>query len=511
MFSHLKKFDFRLLLPFVCALFILVFISKVHPNSILVSDNQRKIIQAQALVDSNFQSESSSCPLLQDLDRCSYFHRGSGNAPIRKVGIFPIAFSIVASIFGWFGDYSPLYYMALGLYLLGLLILKFRSQIHWAGILVLTFGPCFFHSMLFPDYSITFSLTALLVSFYARPSPRTWVNVLVGLLAGLTIFFRPENIFLTFFLGIFQLIDFIRNRNTSEDSIDKNRLILLIASGVTVLAFALINYSLYGSVFGTRIAGNAKGLFTQEQNKALSLLLFGNGRIGFLTFSPWIILGFLLLALKFRFLEKKEKFLLGSAIASLIAVVLFAPNDSNIDWGTRYLSWISVPAVLLFFAGNSNSILLSFGRKIRITAIALSSLSLLISLLYLFVQIQYSNGFLKYNSWFKKQKTEVTVLQQPNIETLFGQDIIRRKVLFPNRKKDPKEFVEFLTARKSKVDLIRFDAATIALAEKTGPPQGESDYVPGADARLEKEFIRQGWKPIAKQVLDKIEIITLIH
>lgn len=506
----LKKIDYNLLAIGASILFILIFILKIHPESILVSDNQRKMIQAQAFIDSNFQSEYSSCPVLKDLGQCAYFHRGKGDSPTRIVGVFPVAFSLVASVFGLLGNYSFLYYMSLILFLISISIMKFRSDVSWIGILALTIGPCFFHSMAFPDYAITFFLTTTLVSFYDRPAASFLGNGLIGFLCGLVIFFRPENIFLPFFLGAFQLIDFFLNRNSNKkEEFDKSRLVILICTGLAVITFLIVNYSLYDSVLGTRIAGNSQKLLTQERNKTLSLLLFANGRIGFLLFSPWIILAFFLFVLKFRTMEKKFKFLLMASFFSLVAIVLFAPNDANLDWGTRYLSWISVPIVLLTFSENSKKLLLEFGRKIKISAVTLLCLSIAVSLIYMTVQIQYSKAFIKYNTWLKNQKTEITVVQQPNIEILYGQDILHRKVLFPDRREDPKKFVQFITPKVSIIDLVRYEPSTAALLESYGAPPEEEDYVPGSDYRLEKEFKQHGWKEVSKQRLEKIEIVTL--
>ncbi len=507
MFLNVKKINFQLLVPIVCVFFSIIFILKVHPESILVSDNLTKISQAQAFVDSGFQSEYSSCAVLRDLGGCSYFHDGDGNSQKRIVGVFPVAISLFAAIFGWFGDYSPLYFIALGFCFLGVFLLKFRSGMGWWGVFLLIFGPCFFHSVLFPDYSITFFLTALFVSYYDKPSSKTWINALVGIGAGSVVFFRPENILLPFFLGILQFADTIRKRNLLKNHNDKNHWILLLGSGLAILLFGLVNYYLYDSVIGTRIAGNANGILTHKaDNRVLSLLFFGNGRVGFLLFSPWIVLGFLLLLLKFRFLEKKEKFLLSASLASFVSVVLLAPNDSNIDWGTRYLSWISVPVVFLFFTGNSNSILLSFGRKIRITAVALFTFSLAIFFSFFLIQARLSEEFLKYNSWFKNQKTDVAIMFEPSLEALHGQEILRRKVLLPNREQNLEELVKFLTSKSSKVDLIRYEPSTQSLVDSIRSPE-----LRGVDYRLEKEFIRQGWRPISKQVLERVEIVTLAH
>ncbi|MEI7012429.1 hypothetical protein V9X60_06860 [Leptospira licerasiae] len=312
-----------------------------------------------------------------------------------------------------------------------------------------------------------------------------------------------------FFLGFFQLFTFFVGRTSFKKQYEKDRFFLIVSSGVAVIIFAVVNYYLYDSIFGSRIGGNAKSLLTQEGNKTFSLLFFGNGRIGFLTFVPWIILAFLLLTLKFRSLETKEKILLGSSFASLLAVVITAPNDSNIDWGTRYLSWLIVPISLLCFSGNSMKILQSFGLKIRITAFTLFGISILISFGYLFIQNQISKEFLKYNTWLKSQKTEISIVQQAKIESLYGQEILHRKVLFPNRKSDPKKFATFITSKASRIDLVRYEPSTLALLESQGGPAGESDYVAGADYRLENEFISLGWKQISKQTLGRIEIITL--
>ncbi|TGK05369.1 hypothetical protein EHQ53_17180 [Leptospira langatensis] len=491
-------------LPILCALFIGLFVSKMDPNAILVSDNQNKIFQAQAFLDSGFKSQYASCEILRDLGACTYFPSWQIQMKHGISGPFPVAFSLFAAVVGWLADYSYLFYIAIFFFILGVSILKIRNRINSLGILVLVFGPVFFHSVLFPDYSISFLCTCIAVSAYRKPREDRLEQIFLGLLAGLGFFFRPENSILLFFLGIIHIVEWIKLGLPKKDSEEAKRFLLLVGSGVSILFYGILNFYLYDSPWGSRIYVNATVARDHGALKYVSLLFAGHGRVGFLFFCPWIALGAVLLFLKWRSLEKTEKFLLSASILSLGAGVLMTPNDSNIDWGTRYLSWLCVPAVVLFFSGNSKRILESFPKAVRWVGVLSFLVSLFFSKVYYVTEIAQSKEMIRYNQFFRSLPEGVNVSTRNTITALYGQDIFHKKVMIVREKGEYSKLVNLLLEKNENVNLIRYNSAILSKL-RSMPKAKES----GQDAELEKLFLSRGWKISQETSLEKIEVLHL--
>lgn len=497
-----KKLTPFVLSNLICLLFIFLSLWKVPAESILVADNQTKILQAQAFLDSGFQSQYSKCKILAELGGCSYSVGGKGKDEPILYGVFPVAFSLFAAIVRLTGDYTHLVYASVLFFLAGTWLVSFRIRKDFWIPIVLTIGPCFFHSFLFPDYAIVYFLVAGFIAFYYKPLSGIYSSFIIGLLTGGSVFFRPETVFLPFLLGIFSLFHIFANGPPKRNSEEATRLSLLMGYGFSVLLFFSMNYSLYGSFLGTRIAANEKGIESfWEWRKYISLLFYGNGRVGFFLFSPWALFGIVYLGIRFRSLSRSEKDLLSSTIASIFLIVLLSPNDSNIDWGTRYLSWLTIPIAILFFTrdftGLPNEI------KWKRVAISLLTVNLLISYVFFRIQVKVAQEFQKYNSLLTGLSGEVIILTEPSIVGFYGKDILEKRVMLISNSESKKKIAEFLSGKISRLDLVRYEPATSFLLQGMRQDLGEKSEV-----LLEKELLKQGWKLSERRIAWKLEILN---
>lgn len=497
--SGLKRYSLPLSV-LSSVLFILYVFWKVPAKSIFIADNQTKIEQAQAFVDSGFRSQYSKCLLLKDLGGCRFAHGGNGKDSEAILGVFPVAFSVFAAIFGLLGTYSPLVYISVAFFLLGILSIAYRiGKSPWIPFL-LTFGPCFFHSLLFPDYSIVFFCITVFTAYYYRPLGIPG-SLFTGFLGGSVIFFRPETIFLPFALGILFVYSVARNGIPKKGTEDASRFLMLVASGLAVCLFLVLNWILYEDLLGTRIAANTDAIDgITPDDKYSSLLLYGNGRVGFLLFSPWVALGVSYLLFRIKDLEKKEKEILIASLLSFVAIVLLAPNDSNIDWGTRYLSWLTIPFIVLFCYGNSNGVLRQTGKPMRAAAGILLTLSFFFAYTFFKLQIKVTKEFLKYNSFLIARPGEVALLVEPTIAGYYGPEILQKKVLIVP--KDQTEFISFLSGKVVSLDLVRFEPKTLSFVEAISGKNSSK-----TEKSLEEELKKQGWKAVSAEILDQIETI----
>lgn len=493
----------QFLFPLSSIVFTALFLFKVDANSVLVSDNQNKIVQAQAFIDSGYKSQYFSCKILEDLGGCKFFPSWQVHLQNGISGPFPVAFSLFASVFGLLGDYSLLFYVSILFFWIGVFFLKIELNLKWASILFLSFGPAFFHSALFPDYSITFLLTCVGLTFYACPVRSRLLGLFIGFFVGLGFFFRPENTILYFLLGVFHLIEFIYRGRSGVSTRDKDRLVLLIGTGIGVVFYGIINYYLYGSVLGTRIETNAEIGWDTGFTKYSSLLIFGNGRVGFLFFSPWILLWLVYFFIRWKNLERFERKLSISILISLFLGAFLAPNDSNIDWGTRYLSWLVVPAVVLFFSKKNSEEVPTF---VWILTWILFLVTLFFSRIYFLTQEKLSKEYVKYNGFILESGPDIYVTMDPSVSALFGQEILHKKVMRIEVLEDLPRLTRILTAQKGSISLIRYEPITASLLHTLGKNDSEK-----LGTEMEKWFLGSGWQLGSKQTLEKIEILKFVR
>lgn len=504
------KFWKEKLTPFALSnLFCLLFVSftllKIPAESVLVADNQTKILQAQAFLDTGFRSQYSNCSVLEGLGGCAYSLGGNGkNIPI-LIGVFPVAFSLFAALVRLTGNYTHLVYVSVLLFFAGNSLISFRIRKDFWIPAVLTFGPCFFHSFLFPDYAIIYFLVAGLVSFYYKPNSGIYSSFVIGLLTGIGVFFRPEVIFLPFFLGASLIFHFFKNGFPGKNTDDAKRFSLLIGYGFAVFLFFLMNYLLYGNFLGTRIEANKTGMESfLDWGKYASLLFYGNGRVGFFLFSSWVLVALSYLLFRFRGLDRKEKELLCATIMSIFLILLLSPNDSNIDWGTRYLSWLLIPVAVLYFAKDFEKTTLD--KIWRKSVISFFALGLIVVYVFFRLQAKVSQEFQKYNSVLTNLSGEVSVLSEPSIIGFYGKDILEKKVLLIRRSEDKKEFVKFLSGRVSRLDLIQYEPVTYYLLEEM-----RQDKLERNETILKRELLQQGWRLSDQRIASKLEILSFVR
>ncbi|PJZ49933.1 LA_3751/LA_3752 family putative glycosyltransferase [Leptospira saintgironsiae] len=493
----------QLLIPLSCIVFTALFLFKVDANSVLVSDNQNKIVQAQAFIDSGFKSQYLSCKILEDLGGCKFFPSWQVHLQNGISGPFPVAFSLYASIFGLLGNYSFLFYVSILFFWIGVFFLKFELDLKWSSILFLSFGPAFFHSALFPDYSITFLLTCIGITFYACPVKTRPLGLFIGLFVGLGFFFRPENTILYFLLGVFHLIEFIYKGGSEVSTRDKDRFVLLIGTGIGVLFYGILNYYLYGSALGTRIETNAEIGWDTGFEKYTSLLIFGNGRVGFLLFCPWILLWLVYFFIRWKEFEKFERKLYLAILISLFLGAYLAPNDSNIDWGTRYLSWLIVPVVVLFFSQKKSE---NVPKVIWILTVILFLVTLFFSKIYFLTQEKLSHEYIKYNKFLLDSNPDIYVTTDSRISALFGQEILRKKVLRIEDIEDLPRLTRLLAPKKGSISLVRYEPITLSLIETLEKNDSER-----LGTEMEDWFLESRWTLESKQTLEKIEILKFVR
>ena len=165
----------------------------------------------------------------------------------------------------------------------------------------------------------------------------------IGFISGMSVWFRPESII---FLIFFILLIFIFNIKI------KFLYYYLFFLLTSILIFILINLFNYNNALGTRIISNQSDIFNFDLIIKLkiikSLLIYGDGRYGTFGYMPYLLLFIIIFLMNNKYYNKKYKVIFLSSILSILSISILSPNNSNIDWGSRYTTFVIIPLIISF-------------------------------------------------------------------------------------------------------------------------------------------------------------------
>jgi hypothetical protein len=397
----------------------------VHWDPLIYFDTLIKWKQTESLIANQFKNDFLSIPDFAYINPCEFVSRDFlySHEP-NCIGAFPIFLSYLYGLLTFF--MNPLYFPLIGVILQAILIASLsRKKFGNLWIPYLFCTPLMMHSIYFVDVSITQFAFYFLFFHYNRSKLGNIFSILLYIFLLLFIIFIRQEVLIFFF--IFLLFEFLFSHRHSPK---RNR--LLLGFGISVCLFLLLNFYFYSNPLGTRVSSNSNSILDlSEKGKQIISIMIGNGaKVGFLTFSPWI----LILILKvfkedyyFKNLFQWEFWKVSSnrsilvIFLSLLSISFLAPNDGSGDWGVRYLSFI------FWFLPNSK-IQIHFPRSKTFQSFLL--FSFLIQYLYVF---QISKNASKNYIQFQKDTISPSIQIYMSSYTLFyynyGSEHFHNKIL----------------------------------------------------------------------------------
>ena len=361
---------------------ILVFISyglvKVPPKYSFSSDSLIKVIQAQSLLENNFQSENLHYAF-RDIDPDYKFYPADLHIYHlhfngHHIGPFGVIFSAITSPFLVLLKYEYLPLISTLIMFLILLSLRRWWQISNYVLLLTAMGTSLIiYGLEFSENILFIAMAYISFSIILRERLFKSTNIQAisaGLLLGFSIWFRLESLlfFGAFFIS-WLLIFGWRDRN-------KMQTLLIFSTSFTfaVLLFLIFNYFNYGNILGPKYLADQEN-FYQSITEKLKLYLYiwffriesGFPKVGFFGLTPLFFVSLLIgfIPRFYKTMKPSEKILLITVTILLLLVPITAPHDGRWSWGARYLSLAILPFSII-----SNSILnnINFSEKYKIIA-----------------------------------------------------------------------------------------------------------------------------------------------
>ncbi|TGK30635.1 hypothetical protein EHQ05_06740 [Leptospira yasudae] len=327
------------------------------PDASFAADSLMKVLQAKGWVESDFRSQEVFY-LGKRID--SEFHffpiATATTEQGEKIGPFPIANTLITAPFVWLNHPGWLIYLCAILFCTYIILLYTMTKRFMVSIAAVFATPLFHHFISFSDVAVAALLILLAVLFVHHENSlfsgnHTAPMFLSGTLIGLSCWYRPEALILAVCLcgsAVFAKL-FSKQSRFSEDW--KHITAFLCGFALIFSTFVLYNFLNYGSFLGPRVSSNqsiSDFNFSVKVSSIQSLLFAGNGRLGFFGYSPWYVFILLFGFWKWKKASESVRIWILTFCTNLIAVGILTPNDSNIDWGSRYLTCsVFIPLLLL--------------------------------------------------------------------------------------------------------------------------------------------------------------------
>ncbi|EQA73505.1 LA_3751/LA_3752 family putative glycosyltransferase [Leptospira noguchii] len=327
------------------------------PKFSFASDSLVKVLQTKGWIESNFQSqEIYYLGKRLDPDFNFLLVQTINSTKGEKIGPFPFTNTLITTPFVWIGHPEWILYLSTFFFGLYLIVLYTISKKWIIPIIAMISTPLFHHFISFSDVSVAATLVLLGILILQNSKLLFSKNhsayvFLSGVLLGIACWYRQEVFVLTLCL-IFSTFT-IKIFSERKELIKESRQILLFLSGFLLVfsIFVLYNFLNYGFLFGPRIILNKTITSFDLENKVSdiqSLLFSGKGRLGFLGYSPWYFFIVLFFIYKWKKTSQYVKIWILTFVSNLVLVSIFTPNNSNIDWGSRYLTCsVFIPLLLL--------------------------------------------------------------------------------------------------------------------------------------------------------------------
>lgn len=424
---------------------------------------------------------------------------------------FPAALGYVYAIFLPWSGIVGVYAATAILILLSFLFLSILWDWDpiYLGVLVLA-SPFLVNGYFFPDVGIA-SFLFLGGSFlFLRSGPSTFRLrfVLAGFICASSAWFRIESI--VFPLAFIFFLSIYKFSNVEE----KNK-IFAYSFGflVGVVLLLGIQYVLYGHPLGPRFSFNQPTMFLLpwKKWKIYSGLLIANpNRIGFFGYTP----GFLIVLFFFVYyiffnkspfkrnatseISNRDLFVF-SGITAFLALVVSAPNDGIIDFGSRYLH-LSLPAFAGMFLILLENIGEKFRRIVKIVLYAILLYSVYISYSYTQILGKYGRKTTKLNAIYLEQKPDLVVVQIRTYSQILGKYFFQTPSVWLMREVDIKNFFSKNHPKQFKKILFVQTKASIMESLNDADPFLRNKYYASISQALGPDFIKV-WSENKEDVL----------
>ncbi|MBM9500057.1 hypothetical protein JWG44_07320 [Leptospira sp. 201903071] len=416
------------------------------PKNSFAADSLVKVLQTKGWIESGFQSQEVFY-LGKSIDPdFKYFLIGTSTSRSgEKITPFPFANTILSAPFVALGFQEGILYFSAFLFWIYLIILYKITRQYLIPIVVLIGTPLLHHFLSFSDVSVAVTLVLLGILFLLKEGSEFLTEnrfhyFFSGILVGVSCWYRPEVILFAFsFLFSFFLIAFSRLRKIQfEDSLKG----FLFAFGFSILfsSFVIYNFIHYDSFFGPRVASNHSILdfdWSTKFGSIQSLLISGNGRVGFFGYSPWYIFVIGFCIWNWNKILKSSQIWIISFITNLILVCILTPNDSNIDWGSRYFTCsVFIPILLLKEFKRIENTKPMFQKFIFITLGLLILISLNLNQKVIRSMRKISQQLAQIQSEIPWDNSKVFVTQKNNIANTFGMNYLDQTILLLSKPED---------------------------------------------------------------------------
>ncbi|MDF3819103.1 hypothetical protein P3G55_04300 [Leptospira sp. 96542] len=368
-------------------------------------------------------------------------------------------------------------YAGLFLFLLSCYIIT--PNIKNKQLLILTMmlvSPFYFHAIGFLDVAIS----NLLILLGMHREDRKLESLTYFSLAS---WFRIETIIFT---GIYHLIK------------DNSLLVKVRNLFLIVFVFAIYsvgNFHFYSSIFGERVNSNLGGmlnLFTFDRLQIIaSLLFYGNSRVGFLLYCLYV------LPFYYYFLfvnkEKNSQKIVLSLILAMLVTVFFSPNDSNIDWGSRYLSHFGIVTIFLIAKFDIDN----FWRNkyLKFLTIALLIFSFFVSYNYFKIYRISGKQIKKFQEVFLFANSQNLLFNNQFLANHSGLDVLsRRYILIPKEENKWTSLKANILETESDVTFIFFDIGQTTNTQEKNILTDESQFSNKVIEFLDQNYHRKNEK-----------------
>lgn len=439
-----KKVKFFFVLLIIVSIFSYINF-KIDEDILFFADNSTKFYQGYAVVYNHFKDDTIRCQWLEELGQCKFFQITNTMAKKGEevYGAFPFALSYLNGILIKFISHKWILWLSEVIFILFIYFLYISKWVDIRGILVLFFfTPLFIQFYTFLDLAFQVFFISFFWIYYKKLQDKEMtikLSFFYGVLTGFNFFFRVEGVFYLFFLMLFLLL-FEKNK--------KFHFLFGLGNFIALFLLGILNYYFYQNFLGNRILVNQGGIFNtnilEKFYNILSILWGSSFRIGFFQYMPWIALIMFVSFKNFKKLDLFWKIQVLTLVISLIFIVVLSPNDSNVDFGSRYLSTLILPFLILKDYVNK------FYKKNRILNLIII-LSFLISGYFTYKYFQ--KIVLKVNQEGSRlyseipeefKKNSLWIFHSNFSPSIFGYHLVENKVIVLEHQEEVEEFDNIL-------------------------------------------------------------------
>ncbi len=418
----------------------------IDENILFYADNSTKYFQGVATIHNSYRDDKIRCQWLSEFNYCKYFF--ISNTMERRngeiVGAFPFSLSYINAILIHFLNPKWILWLTQILFLLTMWILYKSKFVDQKLILILFFfTPLFFQFYTFLDLAFQIFFLSFFWLYQSKLKKNTItlsISFVLGFLTGFNFYFRLEGIFYLFFVLGF-LIMFDQNK--------KYHLFYGFGIIFSLILLMYLNVYFYNHLLGQRFVVSRNLIFNfKDISKLINIisLLWGDSfRVGFFQYMPIIAFIYVFTFFYFKKLDLFWKIQFLSILLSLICIVILSPNDSNLDYGTRYLSSLIIPSFLLYDFLKKENLLKA--KKYVLIIIVLFSFSAYFSYQYynkLILKINRDSTLIYHQIPEEYKKNTVWIFHSNFPPAIFGAYLMENKVIILEYLSEIEEAVEII-------------------------------------------------------------------